>query len=166
MDPKSILPREFPLKFPANASAGLAFIYLAFETKNSDCFTVITDLMQKEPRITGRIIHDGLVAWLRTDRGDETKSQHMSRLLHAVFNGDKAVLADLAVDFLVVAHHPEVSAEVSWVTLVQGAGLDPATIAAEQSTRILESLWATAGAPPVVRHSDRTGLMSRTRNSL
>lgn len=127
--------------------------------------------MSQQPLVMGQIIRDALSAWLKSEdekRAKATKvfdedeiitskSQKIGRLLSAVFkpqeNLNKIVIAEVAVDFLVLAHHPEIGedAQVSWISLVQNLGLDPATIAFEQQEKVLDALWTAASAPPDVR---------------
>jgi len=127
--------------------------------------------MSQQPLAMGQIIRDALSAWLRhedekrakaTKLYDEdeivtSKSQKIGRLLSAVFKPqeglNKAVFSELAVDYLVLAHHPEIGedAQVSWISLIQNLGLDPATIAFEQEEKVLKALWTAASAPPEVR---------------
>ena len=149
---------------------GLAFIHLAFDTKNQQIFPVVSRIMTKQPMIMGHIVRDALAAWLKhedekrakaTKVYDEdeivaSKSQKIGRLLSAIFKPqddlDKAVFSELAVDYLVLTHHPEIGedAQVSWISLFQNLGLDPATILFEQQEKVLSSLWTAASAPPEV----------------
>jgi len=151
----------------------LAFIHLAFDTKHAGVFGTISRMMSTHPAIFGRIIREALSTWLRNedikrakaskitdeDDGITSKSQKIGRLLSAVFKPheglDRAVFAQIAVDYLVLTHHPEIGedAQVSWIGLVQSLGLDPATLAFDHKERILEVLWTAASAPPQVRQA-------------
>jgi len=149
---------------------------LTFETKDSilrrEAYGVISAIMKVQPKLMGRIMREALIVWLKAHDeqakskpkpvSDEdevilSRSRDIGRLLSAIFapspNADNAVLEDIAIDFLVLAHHPEISedAQTSWIGLVQNLGLDPATIVAEHQGKILKSLWDAAGAPPQVR---------------
>lgn len=151
----------------------MAFIHLAFDTKHAGVFGTISRMMSTHPAIFGRIIREALSTWLRNedikrakaskitdeDDGITSKSQKIGRLLSAVFKPheglDRAVFAQIAVDYLVLTHHPEIGedAQVSWIGLVQSLGLDPATLAFDHKERILEVLWTAASAPPQVRQA-------------
>lgn len=169
---------------------GSAFLHLAFETKSPKVFEVVSSVTKQQPLLFGRVIRESLSAWLRAedekrakvtklseeDEGVTPKSQKIGRLLAAVFKADdevdKNVWAELAVEFLVVAHHPEIGedAQVSWISLVQGVGLDPATVLFDHKEKVLEALWENAGTPPVVSLSlsighAGTGLDDRTHAS-
>jgi len=156
-----------------SVALGLAFIHLAFDTKHAGVFGIISRIMSTHPAIFGRVIREALSSWLRNedikrakaskitdeDDGITSKSQKIGRLLSAVFKPheglDKAAFAQIAVDYLVLAHHPEIGedAQVSWIALVQSLGLDPATLAFDHKEHILNVLWAAAGAPPEVRQT-------------
>ncbi|WWD15877.1 hypothetical protein CI109_100301 [Kwoniella shandongensis] len=158
----------------SRVAVGLALIHLAFESKSSavrrSTLKVVSDLVQQRTKLLSRIIREALKSWLRThddkkaafkskvsleeDEVIASKSRDIGRLLSAVFvagpSAEKAQLEDLAVDFIVLAHHPEISpdAQTSWIGLVQSLGLDPATVARDQKARILKLILAAAGTPP------------------
>jgi hypothetical protein len=155
----------------------MGLIHVAFDTKNADlrrqAYAVPTRIMQKQPKIFSRLMRDALISWIRTqddlqaarvpkaasedDEPVTSRSKDIGRLLSALFSPtvkiDKGLLADMAVDYLVLAHHPEISEETqtSWIGLVQGAGLDPAILAVDKKDRILKAIWTAAGVPPEVR---------------
>lgn len=159
-------------------SIGLALFYLAFESKFSETrgwtISAIAQLVHSNPALMSHIIRDSLTIWLQTqdarpkpkqvDEEDtiKSKSRDIGRLLSLAFehrhddasgargNEAKAILEDIAVDFIVLAHHPEINedAQVSWIGLVQSMGLDPATVAVDKRVSILERLWEAASAPP------------------
>ena len=157
----------------AKLAVGSTLIHLAFESKSSEVrritTTSISDLAKAHPRLISHLIRDSLRHWLQVQdarapkvrKADEeeiveSKSRDIGKLLSAVFhhsntsNTDKAICEDIAVDYIVLAHHPEINedAQVSWIALVQSLGLDPATVAVDKRTKILESLWDAASAPP------------------
>lgn len=155
-------------------SVGLAFIHLVFESKSShvmrEALEVLSKLTKAQPHATSRIVRLALQSWLQaqderraaakpSSEEEETvtsKSRDIGRLLSSIFVADvdtpKDILENLAVDFIVLAHHPEISpeAQTSWVGLVQALGLDPATVARDAKERILIELWEAAGTPPSV----------------
>ena len=59
-------------------------------------------------------------------------------------------MGDLAIDMLVLAHHPFLmeGAQTSWINLVVNAGLDASALVVERRERVLMRLWDAAGAPP------------------
>ncbi|KIR26892.1 50S small subunit ribosomal protein L19 [Cryptococcus deuterogattii LA55] len=156
----------------ARISVGLAFIHLVFESKPSTvrrgALEVLSKLTKAQPQATSRIVRLALQSWLQaqddrrataqpSSEEEETvtsKSRDIGRLLSSIFVADidtpKDILENLAVDFLVLAHHPEISpeAQTSWVGLVQALGLDPAAVARDAKDRILVELWEAAGTPP------------------
>lgn len=159
----------------SRTAVGLALVHLAFEPRDADvrrlAFNLPSKLMRLQPKLCARIYREALQSWLKTEDEkrktvkaksveDEvvvsSKSNYIGRLLSSVFvadeTSDRGVLQDMAVDYLVLAHHPEIteSAQTSWIGLVQSVGLDPATIAAEKRDRISKLLWSTASAPPEV----------------
>ncbi|WVF72242.1 hypothetical protein IAT40_007054 [Kwoniella sp. CBS 6097] len=155
-------------------AVGLTFIHLVFDSKSSsvrrDAVTVLSSLIKSKPRQVSRIIREALQAWLKAhderrsasklkvsaddDETVSSRSRDIGRLLSAVFVSDEATdkktLEDLAVDYIVLAHHPEITpdAQVSWISLVQSLSLDPATVARDDKDRILDTLWQAAGTPP------------------
>ncbi|WWC90100.1 uncharacterized protein L201_005033 [Kwoniella dendrophila CBS 6074] len=156
----------------ARVAIGLTFIYLAFESKHKsirrDTYSVISSLVKRNPKQVSRIMREALKVWLKqhderkakhkvSSEDDETvtsKSRDIGRLLSAIFvsspETEKPILEDLAVDYLVLAHHPEISpeAQTSWIGLTQSLGLDPAAVARDEKDRILKNLWDAAGTPP------------------
>jgi hypothetical protein len=159
---------------PARLAVGMTLIQLAFESKSSEIrrttTTAIADLAKTYPLLVSHLIRDSLSNWLQLQdarapkirKADEeevveSKSRDIGKLLSAVFQHphtsttDKAICEDIAVDFIVLAHHPEIGedAQVSWIALVQSLGLDPATVAIDKRVRIQEVLWDSASAPPV-----------------
>lgn len=119
----------------------------------------------------GPLMRDALVVWLKAQHEQATtklkvisdeeelvqsKSRDIGRLLAAIFapnpKAGQAVLEDLAIDYLVLAHHPEIDedAQASWIGLVQLVGLNPSPILADHKDRILKVLWDAAGTPPQV----------------
>lgn len=155
-------------------AVGLAFLHLAFDTKNGKIYETVTSVTRKQPVLFGRIIRESLSSWIRVEdekrakgkRAVEeeipaSKSQKIGRLLAAIFKPDEAVdksaWAELAVEYLVVAHHPEIGedAQVSWISLVQGVGLDPATVLFDHRENVLTLLWKNADVPLRVRLTRR-----------
>jgi hypothetical protein len=157
----------------ARLAIGSTLIHLAFESKSSDIrrttTTAISDLAKSHPRLTSHIIRDSLAHWLqvqdarapkirKVDEEDivDSKSRDIGKILSAVFHHqntsstDKSICEDIAVDYIVLAHHPEIGedAQVSWIALVQSLGLDPGTVAVDKRVRIQEVLWEAASAPP------------------
>ena len=154
-------------------------MHVAYETKDSAlrrrAFEVPSEIMNTLPKPMSRVVREGLLVWLKaqderratsgpTKIGDEdeagiVRSRDMSQLLAAIFtrtaSSDVKAIEDIAVDYLVLAHHPELceNAQTSWIGLLQLAGLDPAIVAVNKQDRILKVLWETAGAPPQVCHS-------------
>jgi hypothetical protein len=148
----------------------LAFIHLAFETKSPLVFSVAASIVARRPLLFGRIIREALSAWLSAederrakankildeDEGVTSKSQKIGRLLSAIFKQhesvDKATYAELSVEYIVLAHHPEIGedAQVSWISLTQGVGLDPSTVVFDHREKVLDTLWQAAGTPPSV----------------
>ena len=127
--------------------------------------------MAKQPKVMGQITREALTSWLKTedvrraarqikisedDDGITSKSQKIGRLLSAIFKAypgvDTAIYEALAIDYLVLAHHPEIGegCQTSWIALVQNLGLDPVVVAVDQQERILKALWKAAAAPPTV----------------
>ncbi|WVR05268.1 hypothetical protein IAU60_002280 [Kwoniella sp. DSM 27419] len=155
-------------------AVGLTFIHLAFDSKSSavrrDSLGVISTLVRSKPRPVSRILRVSLRSWLKAhderrtaskakvsvddDDSVNSRSRDIGRLLAAIFvaspEAEKKIVEDLAVDFIVLAHHPELGPETqnSWVSLVQSLGLDPATVARDEKDRILDLLWKAAGTPP------------------
>ncbi|WRT67086.1 uncharacterized protein IL334_004052 [Kwoniella shivajii] len=158
----------------SRVAIGLTFIHLAFDAKSKsvrrDTLTVLSSLVKRNPKQTSRIIRESLKVWLKAHderrsasmlkasvEDDDTvasKSRDIGRLLGALFvpspETEQTTLEDLAVDFIVLAHHPEISpdAQTSWVGLTQNLGLDPAGVARNEKDRILKALWEAAGTPP------------------
>ena len=149
-------------------ATGLAFLHLALDSKSSEIrrstVGVLAKLAKSHPRVTSHVIRDALADWLQKqntkakakkvdeDEVVESKSRDIGKVLSAVFqqSGDKAALEDIAVDFVVLAHHPDIgeNAQASWIVLVQSLGLDPATVAFDKRELILERLWSAASTPP------------------
>nr|ODN81184.1 50S small subunit ribosomal protein L19 [Cryptococcus depauperatus CBS 7841] len=154
-------------------AVGLAFIHLTFDSKISrikrDILSSLSELARQKPQVISDIIRLALHSWLSTqdkrraaqkanasDEGDQivSKSQDIGRLLSAIFvvgpDIKRPVLEDLAVDYIVLTHHPEISpdAQTSWIGLIQALGLDPATVAKDKKDKILTVLWQVAGTPP------------------
>lgn len=154
---------------------GLALIHLAFDSKNADVrretLSTISTLAAEQPRLIAQIVREALSSWLRTHDqqraaakakrqvGEDeefipSRSREIGRLLLAAISRsesvDKTTLEDIAADFLIVAHHPEIGedSQVSWITLVQHLGLDPAKIVSMKRASILEAIWQAAGTPP------------------
>ena len=113
------------------------------------------------------MIREALTAWLKAqdekatkastldeEEGTKSKSREIGRLLqaalHASHAADQSIREDIAVDFLILAHHPDVGmeAQVSWVSLVQSLKLDPAAVAFDLQEKIFKRLWDAAAAPP------------------
>ncbi|KAK8869849.1 hypothetical protein IAR55_000417 [Kwoniella newhampshirensis] len=164
-------------KINAEASriaVGLTIIHLAFESKSREIrretLIIVSNLIKQRTKTVSRILRDALKSWLRThdakkmafkskvsleeDEVIASKSRDIGRLLSAVFipgsSIEKPLVEDLAVDFIVLAHHPEISpdSQTSWIGLVQSLGLDPATVAREHKDRVMKHLLAAAGTPP------------------
>lgn len=163
---------------PCRTAVGLAVIHLAFETKDPavrrEALESISRTMISQPRVMSQIMREALFAWFKAqdeqatgkakaviteeDEPVTSKSRNIGRLLRAIFipsaSMDKATLEDIAVDYLVLSHHPEITedAQVSWIGLVQSMSLNPATIAIDRQEEILKLLWEAADVPPQVRH--------------
>jgi hypothetical protein len=156
---------------PTRQAVGLALIHLAFYARRETrgrAVRAIGELVRSDPALMSRIIRDTLTAWLQTQdtrpkakSGEDeevvkSKSRDIGTLLSLVFSQrddndkSKAIQEDIAVDFIVLAHHPEIGedAQVSWITMVQSMGLDPATVAIDKRVEILARLWEAASAPP------------------
>ena len=158
-----------------STAVGLVFIHLAFDSKASEvrreAKNRISHIMQYHPRPLSRLIREGLASWLGAHDNkavakskllsDEdgiinSKSRDIGQLLSAVFapnlTATKSVLEDIGIDYLILAHHPEINeeAQTSWIGLVQSLRMDPAMIASENKEKILKSLWDAAGVPPQV----------------
>jgi hypothetical protein len=138
-----------------------------------ESLTVPGRLASKQPHVVSNIVRDAVLAWLRTQDAhrsalttviEETNSsssqaQKIGQLLHTIFSpahkDERDVLAERAVDFLVPTHHPEMTekAQISWISLVQGIGLDPADLLTERKEQVLKVLMDAAGAPPKVSMS-------------
>lgn len=153
---------------------GLALIHLAFESKHPnvrrEVYSTVSDLAAQHPRNTAQIVREALISWLRTNEqrraaarakgptAEEeenivSKSREIGRLLSAAVSrgsADQETLEDIAADLIVIAHHPEIGEEsqVSWITIVQSLGLDPANLVSVKRERILDLLWEVASAPP------------------
>lgn len=154
---------------------GLGLIHLAFESKHSqvrrETFSTVTKLSKVQPRLTAQVVRESLSVWLglqdglriaarakrqvgEEDEGHVSRSREIGRLLLAAVTpsdkADKVTLEDIAADFVVLAHHPEIGEEssVSWITFVQHLGLDPARLVQIHHQVILEKLWESASAPP------------------
>lgn len=152
----------------ARLAVGLALIHLSFESKSSEMrrttAAAVAELAKGHPRSISHVMRDALAVWLqrqdkkfkakKVDEEEvvESKSREIGKLLSSVFqaNNDKSAAEDIAVDFVVLAHHPEIGedAQVSWIALVQSLNLDPATVAFEKRETILERLWQAASIPP------------------
>jgi hypothetical protein len=65
-------------------------------------------------------------------------------------SAEKELLADFAIDMLVLSHHPFLTegAQTSWINLVVNAGLDASALVVERRERVLMRLWEAASAPP------------------
>ncbi|KAK4684697.1 hypothetical protein P7C73_g5471, partial [Tremellales sp. Uapishka_1] len=153
-------------------AVGLALIHLVFDSKYTDirreALQVVSKLSASHPKATSRIIRESLKSWLRTqddlklaskgkrvseeDETVKTKSRDIGKLLSATLvpSPGTDVLEDIAVDFVVLAHHPEITegSQVSWVSLIMGLGLDPATLALDKREKIIRLLWDAADTPP------------------
>lgn len=154
---------------------GLGLIHLAFDSKHPtirrDTLTTITELAKEQPRLTAQIVRQSLSVWLgihdeaRTSAlkkrapGEDaelipSRSRQIGALLSAAIvksdKADKATLEDIAADFAVIAHHPEIGegSTVSWVSIVLSLGLDPAETVMLKHQDILKLLWEYASAPP------------------
>ncbi|WWC61174.1 uncharacterized protein I303_103754 [Kwoniella dejecticola CBS 10117] len=158
----------------ARVAIGLTFIHLAFDSKSKntrrDTLAVLSHLVKRNPKQVSRIVREALKVWLKmhderkavtklkaSAEDDETvvsKSRDIGRLLSAIFvsapDTEKTLLEDLAVDYIVLAHHPEIGpeAQTSWIGLTQSLGLDPAAVARDEQERILKNLMDAAGTPP------------------
>lgn len=149
-------------------AVGLALIHLAFDSKSSEMrrktASAVAKLAKAHPRITSHLLRDALAVWLQRQASKpksskvddeevvESKSREVGRLLSSIFqaNADKSATEDIAVDFVVLAHHPDIGedAQVSWIALVQSLSLDPAAVALDKREVILERLWQAASTPP------------------
>ncbi|KAL7422316.1 translational activator of GCN4 [Cryptotrichosporon argae] len=152
----------------ARVAIGLGLIYLAFDSKHAETrretFAVVSTLSSAHSQLVACIVREALKAWFpaldaqraskRTGEDDDIilRSRELSRLLCATLvkssTSDLAVLEDIAADFVVLAHHPELEgATATWITLVQALGLDPAAVASNKREKILATVWAAAGTP-------------------
>ncbi len=151
---------------PARIAIGLALIHLVFDSSHHEirreALASITSVAKRSPKIISRIIRESLKTWLNnpklTSESDDViqKSRDIGRLLSATLvrgpDIDSPTLEDIAVDFVVLAHHPEIneSSQTSWISLVQNMGLDPATVAFDKRVKILKLLWEAAPTPSEV----------------
>ena len=127
---------------------------------------LVTSTTQILPLVVGGILKDGLQSWLakysetrstiRVIPDDEPSknliSRRIGKLLRAVFScpsSDKPVREQLSLQYLVLTHHADVAetGQTSWISLVQGLGVDPAALALDRREEILELLWATLAVP-------------------
>lgn len=156
-------------------AVGLALIHLAFESNYSEVrlatYKSITELAKASPVLVAQIVRESLTVWLRQqDEAREAararrqvgedevpvpqRSREIGRLLSATLvnpdNADEVAIEDIVADFVVLAHHPEIGedSQVSWISLVQGLGLDPATVVSLKREAVLNRLWESAGTPP------------------
>lgn len=154
---------------------GLGLLHLAFESKHPtirrETLSTITELAKEQPRSTAQIVRESLAVWLRMQDearaaaikrrapGEDAevvpqRSRQIGALLAATIvksdKADKTVLEDIVADFVIIAHHPEIgeASTVSWVSIVQSLGLDPATVVMLKHQDILKLLWDAAAAPP------------------
>lgn len=164
--------------FVHSLAIGNALLHLITSAKDSavrqESLAVPGRLASTQPHVVSNIVRDAVLAWLRTQDAhrsaalttvvEETNSsssqaQKIGQLLHTIFspahNDERDVLAERAVDFLVPTHHPEMTekAQISWISLVQGIGLDPADLLTERKEQVLKVLMDAAGAPPKVSKS-------------
>ena len=149
-------------------------MYLILEAKDAsvrhEALEAPRRLARAQPKLVTQLYREGLVSWLhgqdahqlasKRPASDEeesfsSKAQKIGQLLSALLAStavDQMALGDRAVDFLVIAHHPEISEEarVSWISLLQAAGLDPATVVMDRQEQVSKVIWDAAGAPPKV----------------
>lgn len=161
-----VLPGGFTCqkKSDIRLAIGLAFLHLTFDAKSSavrrDTLSTLANLAKAQPKATSRIMREALTSWLRSQDEqasrsveDEIKprSKQIGRLMAALFHISESA-ADTAADYIVLAHHPEIGedSQISWISLVQSVGLDPATVAFDKRESILKHLWDAAGTPPTV----------------
>lgn len=154
---------------------GLGLIHLAFDSKHPgirrDTLTTITELAKEQPRLMAQIVRESLTVWLRMQDearaaalkkrapGEDaevipSRSRQIGTLLAATIvksdKADQGILEDIAADYVVLAHHPEIGegSTVSWVSLVVSLGLDPNALVMLKHQDILKLLWEAAAAPP------------------
>jgi hypothetical protein len=156
---------------------GLSLIHLAFDSRHTTVrratLEAISKLARQYPKMTSRIIRESLRSWLKTQDEqraskkrviDEeevvtSKSRDIGKILVATLVRDAesnvGILEDMAVDFVVLSHHPEIGddSQVSWISLVQSLGLEPAAIAVDKRAKILKLIWEAAATPPEVSPS-------------
>ena len=82
----------------------------------------------------------------------EIYARRIGKILTRTFSSsisDDSIKQDLAIQFLVLAHHPDVSqdGQISWIGLVQKLGMDPALIAVEGKDMITKAIWRTLALP-------------------
>ncbi|CAK9780191.1 putative regulation of translational elongation-related protein [Cutaneotrichosporon oleaginosum] len=154
---------------------GLGLIHLAFDSKHPtvrrDTLATVTELAKEQPQVTAQVVRESLTVWLRMhdearaaalkkrEPGQDaevipSRSRQIGALLAAsVAKSDKAdqgILEEITANLVVLAHHPEIGegSTVSWISLVQSLGLDPATLVQLKHANILTQLWEAASAPP------------------
>ena len=126
--------------------------------------------MRAAPGVVSRILRDSLSVRLGSEDhrqangsdNDEVANaaQILARRLGLIImaicksarDQELSVRNGIAVDFVIVAHHPELSgdAQVSWVGLLQVMGLDAASVAQDQADLILQAVWNAADILPRV----------------
>ncbi|EIW69657.1 hypothetical protein TREMEDRAFT_73934 [Tremella mesenterica DSM 1558] len=150
---------------------GNAFIHLAFDSKHSEIrrstLQAICKLSGSQPKTISWLIRDALTVWFEAEvshqnlpfigddeGGIRSKSRDVGRLLqaalHEAFTAPQVAREEIAIDFLILSHHPGIDedAQISWITLVQSLRLDPTTVAMDMSEKILKHIWEAAAVPP------------------
>jgi hypothetical protein len=153
-----------------SAAIGSAFIHCAMNAKSSDtkreALTSISSLISRAPKTMPQIMREGVLAWLQSgdyqtrgtvqeadDDNTRNRSQSLGRILSAIFvrdkSSDKDVLNDLAVEYLILTHHPDITADaqISWIELVRHLGLDATHLLLEKRSRVLKLLSAATAIP-------------------
>ena len=79
-------------------------------------------------------------------------ASRIGKILTRIFSSsvsDDKIKQDLAIEFLTLAHHPDVGqdGQISWIGLIQKLELDPALIAVEGKEAILKTIWRTLALP-------------------
>lgn len=173
-----------PLADHRRLAIGAAMLHLLLDATSGsvrrEALQALVSMLSKQSKLVTQIMRESITSWLQSQdtrrvaaktavsedsAGDfSAKAQKIGHVLAVLFappsaskdkEAESAALADRAVDFLVLAHHPSISeeAQVSWISLVQHAGLDPEAVVAERQEQVLKVIWDNAGLPPKVsRH--------------
>lgn len=147
-----------------------------------EALQALVGMLSNQSKLVPQIMRESINAWLQSQDARRAaaktavsedsaadfsaKAQKIGHVLAVLFASpatsrdretETAALADRAVDFLVLAHHPSISeeAQVSWISLVQHAGLDPEAVVAERQEQVLKVIWDNAGLPPKVSNAHK-----------